>query len=126
MIIVPTIPDFLSTYGLLSFCNNLWTGELADETATKTLKRPKLPHVLITRRRRVRAQDQIAAKLMNEHRKKKPNFRLFETEIPEMAAIATALSQIDSYPAFAQKWRNGSAGILDSLAIEVKEALNGA
>jgi cellulose biosynthesis protein BcsQ len=126
MIIVPTIPDFLSSYGLLSFCSNLWTGPIADESKESGLKRPKKPHVLITRRRRIKLQDQGVAKLLNERRKKKPGFFLFETEIPEMAAIASALDTLDVWPAFNQKWKNGSAGILQSLADETKEALLGA
>lgn len=126
MVIVPTIPDFLSTYGLLSFCSNLWTGQIADETSSRTVRRPKKPHVLITRRRRIAQQNQIVTKLLNERRRRPPTFTVFETEIPEMAAIAVALAQVDTWPMFSQKWKNGSATILENLAGEVKEALHGA
>lgn len=125
MVIVPTIPDFLSTYGLLSFCSNLWTGDIAKASASKLVRRPTRPHVLITRRRRIKQQNAIAAKLLNEKRKPRPNFLLFETEVPEMAAIAEALSKIDTYPAFSQKWTAGSAKVFEQLALETKEALRG-
>ncbi len=126
MVVVPTIADFLSTYGLLSFCSNLWTGEIAKETATTILTKPKRPYVLITRRKRTSHQNQIATRLMNERRKAKPSFNLFDTEIPEMAAIAVALSKTEIWPSFSQKWKAGSAAILANLAEETKEALHGA
>lgn len=126
MIIVPTIADFLSTYGLLSFCSNLWTGEIAKETSSQLLKKPKRPYVLITRRKHTKQQNLVATRLMNERRKKKPNFQLFDTEIPEMAAIADALSKTEVWPSFSQKWRTGSAAILANLAEETKVALHGA
>lgn len=132
MVIVPTIPDFLSTYGLLTFCSNLWTGEIAKESH---LKKPKMPHVLMTRRRSTREQNATASKLILEKRKKRPNFRLFETEVPEMAAIAEALGKVarsdgdgnihQIWPTFSDKWRS-AALVLQDLAHETKELLHGA
>src|SRR6187431_1740293 len=63
LVVVPTIPDFLSTYGLHSFCSNLWTGEIAKRT---TLKKPKRPLVLITRKRPTREHARTAARLRSE------------------------------------------------------------
>ncbi|MEI7804205.1 MAG: AAA family ATPase [Hyphomicrobiales bacterium] len=124
MVIVPTIPDFLSTYGLQSFCSNLWTGEIAKQS---TLKKPKKkPHVLITRRRPIKEHARTTEKLLNERHKERPSFLLLETEIPEMAAIADALGRIQGAPTILQKWRAGSAAILASLSKEIKGALHGA
>ena len=123
LVIVPTVPDFLSSYGLLSFCSNLWTGEIAKE-APKALQKPKIPYVLITRRRRIRQQDQVVAKLMNERRKKKPTFYLFETLIPEMADVSKGMAN-DGMPTLNQKWRTATQ-TLDDLATEVRETLDGA
>jgi cellulose biosynthesis protein BcsQ len=122
LVMVPTIPDFLSTYGLQTFCSNLRTGEMAKRT---TLERPKKPYVLITRLKPVSEHKRIVEQLRNEHLKDKPNFRLFETQIPERAAIAAALGQVDNWPSFSQKWKD-TASILESLANETKEALHGA
>ncbi|HEY5380347.1 MAG TPA: AAA family ATPase [Pseudolabrys sp.] len=90
LVIVPTIPDFLSTYGLQTFCSNLWTGEIARESV---LDKPKKPHVLVTRRRPINEHANTIERLQNERLKSRPNFHLFETEVPERAAIATALAK---------------------------------
>ena len=122
MVIVPTIPDFLSTYGLLTFCSNLWSGEIAKRSP---LEKPKKPYVLVTRLRPINEHKHTVERLQNEHLKDRPNFRLFETQIPERAAIATALGKVDSWPSFTQKWKDTS-GILESLSNETQEALHGA
>lgn len=122
LVIVPTIPDFLSTYGLQTFCSNLRSGEMAKRTP---LEKPKKPYVLVTRLKPVNEHRRIVEQLQNEHLKDKPHFRLFDTQIPERAAIAEALGQVDSWPSFSQKWKD-TAGILESLANETKEALHGA
>lgn len=123
LVIVPTIPDYLSTYGLQAFCRSIWTGKLADRSYLRKPKRP--PHVLITRRRQVNAHRDIVEKMQNEQRKDQPNFALFETEIPEMIAIPQALGMTGQFPAFAGKWQQ-AASVWESLANETKEALNGA
>jgi chromosome partitioning protein len=123
IVVVPTIPDFLSTYGLQAFCRNVWDGELARRSPLGAPKQP--PHVLITRRRQVREHSETVEKMQNESRAKNPAFKLFQTEIPEMIAIPTALSKIDQFPSFSGKWQQ-AAPILESLATETMEALNGA
>lgn len=123
LVIVPTIPDFLSTYGLNSFCNNLWTGPIAAQSNLKKPKRP--PHVLITRRRPVREHDKTGERLRAEAAKDSATFRVFRTEFLERAAIAEALGKIDAHPTFSQKWRDGTDIMLADLVREVREALHG-
>jgi cellulose biosynthesis protein BcsQ len=123
LVIVPTIPDFLSTYGLNSFCSNLWSGPIADQSSLKKPKRP--PHVLITRRRPVREHEKTSERLRMEAAKDNARFKVFTTEIFERAAIAEALGKIDAHPTFSQKWRDGTDIMLADLVKEVREALDG-
>jgi len=123
LVIVPTIPDFLSTYGLNSFCSNLWSGPIADQSNLKKPKRP--PHVLITRRRPIREHEKTSERLRIEAAKDAAKFKVFATEIFERAAIAEALGKIDAHPTFSQKWRDGTDIMLADLVKEVREALHG-
>jgi cellulose biosynthesis protein BcsQ len=124
IVIVPTIPDFLSTYGLASFCSNLWSGEIARQS---TLRKPKRkPHVLITRRRPIGEHARTVQWLREEAAAKKPNFFVLRTEIRERAAIAAALGKIHTCPSFSQKWQDDAETMLGDLVREVKEKLHGA
>jgi chromosome partitioning protein len=124
LVIVPTIPDFLSTYGLKSFCKTLWHKEWAEQG-----QRPKkLPRVLITRTRQIKEHQKTIEILRNERKISTPSFESFETVIPEAAAIPTALrtrSPEDLFPTFTGKW-GALVPRISRLADETKEALNGA
>jgi chromosome partitioning protein len=119
LVIVPTIPDYLSTYGLKSFCKVIWD----SEPKKKIPKR--LPRVLMTRRRQVREHARTAEKIRNE--RNIGSFELFDTEIPETIDIAKALSANGSqtWPTFTNKWGDKVVSVLNELAHETMEALNG-
>jgi chromosome partitioning protein len=120
LVIVPTIADFLSTFGLQAFCITLSDRGLV-ENARRAARRP---HVLITRRRQVNIQTQTAEKLRNEATAHKPAFDVFQTEIPEAVAIAGALSQINHFPIFSQKWGPVVVPLLSDLVREIGDTLN--
>jgi len=123
LVIVPTIPDFLSTYGLQAFCNSLWRGPLAQQSSLPPPKR--LPHVLVTRRRSTREHARTLIKMQNERFAADPAFQLLRTEVPETAAIPEALSKTGTSPAFTSKWGRQVVTVLDKLVRETKEVLNG-
>jgi cellulose biosynthesis protein BcsQ len=119
LVIVPTIADFLSTFGLQNFCATLATRGLGDSA-----RKPKrLPRVLITRRKQVKLQHEMVDILRNETTSKTPAFGIFHTEVPETIRVAEALSLIKTYPSFTEKW-SSVAGVLNDLANEVKEVLD--
>jgi cellulose biosynthesis protein BcsQ len=124
LVIVPTIPDFLSTYGLKSFCKNLWGTKSAGRSA---MKRPKhLPHVLITRKRHVNEHERMTGAMRNERTAEEPTFVVFDTIIPEAVGVSQALGWRGPPPTFTNKWGTSLVPLLGSLARETKEALNGA
>jgi cellulose biosynthesis protein BcsQ len=124
LVIVPTIPDFLSTFGLKTFCGNLWSGEIASRT---TLQRPaRLPHVLITRRRPVREHERTAAVIRYEMKEADRAFMVFETSIPEAISVAQALGWQGAPPTFTNKWGAAFVSLMGGLVQETKEALHGA
>ena len=120
LVIVPTIADFLSTFGLQAFCITMSDRGLADNKK----RLPRRPHVLITRRRQVNVHALTAEKLRNEAGAGSPAFDVFRTEIPEAVKISDALSQIKSFPIFSQKWGPIVAPLLSDLVREIGDTLD--
>jgi cellulose biosynthesis protein BcsQ len=120
LIIIPTIADFLSTFGLQTFCVALSERGLVSTGRRKQRR----PHVLITRRRQVKIHEETVVKLRNEASAPKPAFEVFKTEIPEAVKIADALSQIDRFPIFTQKWGSVVVPLLSDLVREIGDSLN--
>jgi cellulose biosynthesis protein BcsQ len=122
LVVIPTIADFLSTFGLQNFCTTL-----SDRGLIQGARRPKqLPYVLITRRRQVTVHAQTVEILRNEESAEKPAFNIFQTEIPEAVAIADALGQVEDneFPIFSQKWGPKVTPLLQDLVGEITEVLN--
>jgi chromosome partitioning protein len=123
LVIVPTIPDSLSTYGLQAFCNSIWHGQLAVASSFKKPKR-RFPYVLVTRRRPIREHDATIERLRYELQAPDPAFAMFDTEIPERASIAEALGKTGTFPSFSNKWGIEVTSIMSDLVRETKEALD--
>jgi cellulose biosynthesis protein BcsQ len=124
LVIVPTIPDFLSTYGLNAFCKNLWSAEFAMDDGINAPRR--LPNVLITRYRSAfKEHKQTEEKIRNESSFADPSFVPLKAMIPEAAAVAAALGKTGAGPTFKNKWGD-MVPVFDGLAKEVREIMHGA
>ncbi|MEW6767830.1 MAG: AAA family ATPase [Pseudomonadota bacterium] len=128
LVIVPTIPDRLSTLGLPAFCNSVWRSPRNKFNKMPVPSRP--PWVLFTIvRSTVKAHQETMTNLREEASSKNSAFKTFDTTVPQSAAIPKALAlhpgnETTAYPTYASKW-GGLDSMLDTLVSEVKGELNG-
>ncbi|RTL48418.1 MAG: chromosome partitioning protein [Bradyrhizobiaceae bacterium] len=120
LVMVPTIPDFLSTFGLQAFCASVWSNGLTED---KRRMPKKSPYVLITRRRKVNEHDKTAERIRAERQAPAPSFKVFDTEIPERIGIAKAMGMIDDYPNYVSKWKEMTTELND-LSKEIRKAVD--
>ncbi|WOJ89441.1 ParA family protein [Methylocapsa polymorpha] len=120
LVLVPTIPDFISVYGLRAFYQILW------QTRTAGLPLPKLlPQVLITRfQRNLKQHKEYVERLEASAKLKDPMICVLETKVQQAAALAEALSKGDEIPTFNRKYK-GVTSMLDQLVQELKGVLHG-
>jgi len=119
LVIVPTIPDFLSTYGLQAFCRMIW-----DNTGESALPRPKqLPHVLPTRVQKVVQQTQRLAQMKTEAGAPDAGFRLMRARIPQSAQLSAMVCS--PYQTYSRKYADIVAHEAAILRQEVKEVVDG-
>jgi chromosome partitioning protein len=101
LVVVPTIPDFLSVYGINGFLKIFWRAQ----PPKGALPPPKLkPHVLVTRFQSNVAQHRVKVEeLERAASTKDPWIRLLKTKVQQSAALAGAMRNIDEVPTLNQK-----------------------
>ncbi|MBJ7544017.1 ParA family protein, partial [Rhodomicrobium udaipurense] len=109
-IVVPTIPDFLSTLGVAAF-----TASILKEIRQK---RPELSaNVLIARKNNTRHHAQYHNIIIDKAKLSSGTFGVFDTVIPESTAMAQAMNLIDG--TYTQKYSKLS-DVLSNLAAEIR------
>lgn len=119
LVIVPTIPDRLSVYGLNAFYENIW------QIKTKSLPPPKAkPTILVVRMNRsIRQHVDVLDELRRAVIEVDSGYAMMEAEIPTSAALVAAL-MMPEYPTFVQKYTQSVISkILTPLVKEVKALL---
>lgn len=127
LVVVTSISDFLSTYGLNAFYQTIWGTRGVRQGGLPAPKR--LPHVLVTLwRKAVKQQSETLASLEKEAAAEDAGFRLFKTKVPQSAALSTALTR--QFMTYTAKYRDQNqdliGDVVNPLVTELQEALNGA
>ena len=125
MVIVPTIPDYLSTLGFDAFRASVW--ENAHVTRS-TLPRPRRrPLVLASRvhAQKIQHRDTLIS-LRDEAEEADAVYEMFDTEVRNLAAIERAMDpeNFPYAPSFEQKWYNAVDSVRD-LVNETRRRLHG-
>jgi len=116
LIIVPTIPDFMSTLGL-----DLFTGDIMQNLRDRDIE--SLPVVLATRYDDTPHQKVVLQAMREAANSKEAEFEMFNTVIPLRTGFASNPIELGPDPTLAAKWPGEALGIIDKLLKEVQERL---
>lgn len=118
LVVVPTIPDYLSIYGLNAFHGSIWMQK------TSGLPKPKsAPYILISRVLGTRQHKTIVEELVASAQKDGNAYKLVKASIPQSAGLADALMKTD-ISTFTQKYTTAIIShTLEPLVTEIKGLL---
>lgn len=113
-IIIPTIPDFMSTLGLAAFVESILK-------ETRHRNQDASAHVLITRKNKTKHHKEHHDLIRGKASEPDSVFGIFDTVIPESAIIPEALRSVDgSHPTYTQKYADPIGSIFSELAKEIR------
>lgn len=116
LVIVPTIPDFLSHLGLTAFVKRVINENRSPEDARPT-------RVLITRRRLINQHATYVDLIQQMAAQPGADFSVLETAVKEMVALSNALGLGGLPITYRQKYRPNVVDVLTALATDIKDAL---
>ncbi|MDJ0920561.1 MAG: AAA family ATPase [Henriciella sp.] len=116
LIIVPTIPDFMSTLGL-----DLFTGDIIDSLKKRGLS--NVPIVLATKYDDSNHQKDVLAAMRDGARDPDIEYDMFETVIPNRPEFAANPIELGPRPSFNQKWPGEAMNTINMLYQEVQTRL---
>ena len=118
LVIVPTIPDQISNFGLDTFCQEIW------HPNGSTLPVPGKPFVLATRvEAGVKQHQTMLRRFEAEAEQADAAFRLMHTRIPKSAALANALVA-EAEQTYSRKYGEAAIQMLKKLVAEIKEVVH--
>ena len=114
LIIVPTIPDFMSTLGL-----DLFTGDIMQNLRNRDIE--TLPAVLATRYDGTPHQQVVLGAMRDAAGAAETEFQMFRTVIPLKPGFATNPIELGPDPTLQAKWPGEALAIIEQLLGEVRE-----
>ena len=90
MVIVPTVPDYVSNLGLLSFCRSVSWSAKDSTDATK-----RLPWVVVNKVRNTAHHQRMLRQMRAEAAGADREFNMFKTEVPNSSQIDEIASDLD-------------------------------
>jgi chromosome partitioning protein len=118
IIIVPTIPDFISNLGLEAFCKSVWWANKEGTALQKT------PWVVANMVEGSPHHQTMLQEMRAEAKADDAGFKMFAIEIPDMAWIEEATASVNG--SGARAFAADATGLFSKLAAEVIEVTNGA
>ncbi len=114
IVIVPTVPDLISTLGLDAFCKAVWADDSMGGGFQQT------PWVLANMVKDTAHHEDTLREMRLEAEAEDAGFRMFKVEIPSLTAIEEAATHVngDSYNALTEQ----ASMLFHALAAEVAEA----
>lgn len=120
LVLVTSIPDFLSTFGLAAFFQTFW-GKVTRSTLPTPRRRP---HVLATRVQRTTKQHRATLDRLAAEAEATGSFRLLRTTVPQSASLAAALMPREPVPTFTFKYGAMLPTVILPLIAEIEEILH--
>ncbi len=116
LIIVPTIPDFMSTLGL-----DLFTGDIISNLEKRQIE--IRPIVLATKFDGSQHQNMVLQAMREGASEADREYDMFQTVIPNKPEFAANPVELGASPTLAQKWPGEAMPIIEALHSEVQERL---
>lgn len=117
LVIAPVVPDRLSTYGLMAFCNRVLASPRASRAALR------LPYVIANRVTDNKMHRKRLEEMELESVQVDAGFKLYSSRIPQSAALVSAVEYWAQAPTYAGKY--GAARVfLERVAAETLEILH--
>lgn len=118
IVIVPTVPDFISNLGLEAFCKSVWWANRDGNEMQQT------PWVLANMVKRTAHHEAMLREMRAEAAAADAGFKMFSVEIPDLESIEEAAAMVNG--AAAAAFTPEAAHLFQILASEAVEVANAA